>query len=164
MKNMRRAESEQTEVKQVCSVRVGDALYGVPIGHILEIVGKARPQQVPLAPEFIAGLVHYRGDVLTAVSLRRVLGLPGATAAQDLLVLESTDGPFGLTVDAVREVLTVSSADFEPSPSTVRNRKGLFAGAYKLGKGLMVMLEPDRLQPMRLAALRAGEQETACAR
>ncbi|MGD0913658.1 MAG: chemotaxis protein CheW, partial [Terracidiphilus sp.] len=48
---------------ELCSVRVGKTMFGVPIGHILEIVGSARPQPVPLAPDYVGGLVHYRGDV-----------------------------------------------------------------------------------------------------
>ncbi len=60
---------------EVCSVRVGKTKFGVPISHILEIVGAARPQPVPLAPGYVGGLVHYRGDVLTTVSLRHLLEL-----------------------------------------------------------------------------------------
>ena len=52
---------------EICSVRVGQGMYGIPITHILEIVGEAKPQRVPLAPGFIGGMVHYRGDVLTTV-------------------------------------------------------------------------------------------------
>jgi purine-binding chemotaxis protein CheW len=137
---------------EMCSVRIGKGLFGVPITHILEIVGGARPQPVPLAPGFVGGLVHYRGDVLTTVSLRTLLDLPSRDGPQDILVLESSGGCFGLLVDSVGEVLTVSSADFEPSPSTVtERRRALFAGAYKLKDGLMVMLDPERLEPMRLA-------------
>ena len=77
---------------EMCSVRVGKTLFGVPITHILEIVGGARPQPVPLAPAFVGGLVHYRGDVLTTVSLRQLLGLPPMEGRQDLLVLESAEG------------------------------------------------------------------------
>ena len=60
----------------MCSVRIGQTLFGIPITHILEIVGDTTPQNVPLAPEFVGGLVHYRGDVLTTVSLRQLLGMP----------------------------------------------------------------------------------------
>ena len=60
---------------EMCSVRLGKTLFGVPITHILEIVGAARPQPVPLAPGYVGGLVHYRGDVLTTVSLRQLLAL-----------------------------------------------------------------------------------------
>jgi len=138
---------------EVCSVRLGNMLFGVPISHILEIVGGARPQAVPLAPGYVGGLVHYRGDVLTTVSLRQLLGLLPKEGAQDILVLESAGGCFGLLVDSVGEVLTVSSADYEPNPSIVdERRRALLAGAYKLKDSLLVMLDPERLDPLRLGA------------
>ena len=137
---------------EVCSVRLGDTWFGVPITHILEIIGAARPQPVPLAPDYVGGLVHYRGDVLTTVSLRQLLDLPPKEGAQAILVLESDGGCFGLLVDAVGEVLTVSSADYEPNPSILdQRRKTLFAGAYKLKEKLLVMLNPERLDPLRLS-------------
>ena len=138
-------------VDEVCSVRVDTALFGVPIAHVLEILGKPALQPVPLAPFFIGGLVHYRGEVLAAVSLRRLLGLDPPPKPEDVLVFESPDGPFGLLVDSVGEVLHVSPADHEPNPATLENRRqSLFAGAWKLKDRLLVTLDPARLDPMRL--------------
>jgi purine-binding chemotaxis protein CheW len=119
---------------------------------VCEIVGGAHPQRVPLAPGFVGGLVHYRGDVLTTVSLRQLLNMPEYDGAQHVLVLESAAGNFGLLVDGVTEVTTVSSADFEAIPSTLEgSRRNLFASACKLPDGLMVMLQPEQLEPMHLA-------------
>jgi purine-binding chemotaxis protein CheW len=152
-----RKDKAAATLVEMCSVRLGATLFGVPITHILEIVGGARPQPVPLAPVFVGGLVHYRGDVLTTVSLRQLLGMPPKEGSQDLLVLESSGGNFGLLVDSVGEVLTVSSADHEPNPSILdERRRALFAGAYKLKDSLMVMLDPEQLDPMRLSAVLAA--------
>jgi len=140
---------------EVCSVRVGTTLFGIPIQHILEIVGSARPQPIPLAPGFVGGLIHYRGDVLTTVSLRYLLELPPRDGAQDVLVLESEAGCFGLQVDSVGEVLTVSGVDYEPNPSILRERRRtLLAGAYKLKDSLLIMLDPERLDPAQLDTAR----------
>ena len=148
----RRKKKSTAAQTEVCSVRVANGWFGVPITHILEIVGGTRPRPVPQAPGFVGGLVHYRGDVLTTVSLRQLLDLPVREGAEDMLVVESPGGCFGLLVDSVGEVLTVSSADFEANPSTINERRRvLFAGAYKLTHELMVMLDPERLDPMRLA-------------
>jgi len=153
----RKEKAASATLVEMCTVRLGAAIFGVPITHILEIVGGARPQPVPLAPVFVGGLVHYRGDVLTTVSLRQLLGMPPKEGRQDLLVLESCGGNFGLLVDSVGEVLTVSSADHEPNPSILdERRRALFAGAYKLKESLLVMLDPDQLEPMRLSAARAA--------
>jgi len=149
----KRGAQKTTVLQQICSVRLGQAIYGVPISHILEIVGQARPQPVPLAPEFVGGLVHYRGDVLTVVSLRQLFGLLPQDGRQDILVLESAGGCFGVLVDSVGEVLTASSADFETNPSTLgQARRDFIAGAYKLQNALMIMLDPERLDPVRLGA------------
>ncbi len=145
-----------SSLTELCSVRVGETLFGVPIAFILEIVGGAHPQCVPLAPDFVGGLVHYRGDVLTTVSLRQLLGLPPQQGKQDILVLESGSGCFGLLVDSVGEVLRVPASDHEPNPSILdERRRALFAGAYKLQNSLLVMLDPERLDPLRLAGLAA---------
>ncbi|MGA7107717.1 MAG: chemotaxis protein CheW [Terracidiphilus sp.] len=153
----RRTQKSASALVEVCSVRLGKTLYGMPIRHILEIVGGARPQPVPLAPGFVGGLVHYRGDVLTAVSLRQLLHLPPLDAPQDILVLESPGGCFGLLVDSVGEVLTVPAAQFEPNPSTLEEtRRDLVAGAYKLKDTLLVMLDAERLDPVRLSAAEAA--------
>lgn len=151
------SEDSSSALVEVCSVCLGPTLFGVPIRHILEIVGSARPQSVPLAPGFVGGLVHYRGDVLTTVSLRQLLGLPLLDEPQDILILESPGGCYGLLVDAVGEVLTLPAADHEANPSILHeNRRDLFAGAYKLKGSLLVMLDPERLDPMRLGAVRAA--------
>jgi purine-binding chemotaxis protein CheW len=137
---------------EMCSVRVGDTVFGVPIMRIVEILGTPVTHPVPLAPFHIGGLVHYRGEVLTAVSLRSLLEMPIHSRPPDMLVFEGPGGYFGLLVDAVGEVMTVAPRDFEANPSTLDDRrKALFAGAYKCDDGLLVMLDPGRLDPMQLS-------------
>jgi purine-binding chemotaxis protein CheW len=152
----RKKKAAETHV-EVCTLILGTSRFGLPITHILEIVGAVMPQPVPLAPIFVGGLVHYRGDVLTTVSLRQLLDMPPKEGRQDLLVLESPGGIFGLLVDSVCEVLTISSADYESNPSILdERRRALYAGAYKLKDSLLVMLDPEQLDPMRLNATRAA--------
>jgi purine-binding chemotaxis protein CheW len=144
--------AQKDEIIEMCSVRVGQTLYGVPITRILEILGTPATQPVPLAPSYVGGLVHYRGEVLTTVSLRRLLDMPARDVPEDILVFEGVDGYFGLLVDEVGEVMTVLPVDFEGNPSTLDDRrKALFAGTYKLNDALLVMLDPERLDPVHLA-------------
>lgn len=137
---------------EICSVRAGESTFGMPIMRILEILGESPTQPVPLAPAYIGGLAQYRGEVLTTVSLRSLLDMPPREGASNILVFECADGYFGVLVDEVGEVMTVMPEAFEANPSTLDDgRKALFAGACKLDGGLLVMLDPDRLDPMRLS-------------
>ncbi len=155
----------QESAQEVCSLRVGDTVFAVPIARILEILGKPFLQPVPLAPDFVGGLVHYRGEVLTGISLRRLLDMDPAPSPEDVLVFESPAGPFGLLVDSVGEVLSVSAAAYEPNPSTLDSCcQALFAGAWKLPDRLVAALDPERLDPLRLASAFADSRKGSHAR
>ena len=146
------ARTCKEQSQEVCSIRVGGTTFAVPITHLLEILNAPGSQSVPLAPYIVGGLVHYRGEVLTAVSLRRLLGMEPGNAPEHVLVFESEDGPFGLFVDAVGEVFRVNDSDHEPNPPTLEARgQALFAGEWKLKDQLLVSLDPARLVPVHLA-------------
>ncbi len=103
---------------------------------------------------YVGGLVHYRGDVLTTVSLRQLLALPPRDGSQDILVLESTGGCFGLLVDSVGEVLTVSAAEYEPNPSILDE-----TSPGSVGRGLQTQRpSADHARPR---APRSGQAELA---
>jgi purine-binding chemotaxis protein CheW len=107
-----------------------------------------------MSPLFIAGVVPYRGEVLTTVNLRALLGMETRSGDCCVLVMEDDEGAerFGLVVDAVGGVVTVSRRTLEANPCTLEARaKWLFDGAYKMESGLMVRLDPQRLCPSRLS-------------
>jgi purine-binding chemotaxis protein CheW len=144
---------EESESASLCSMFAGSESFGIDTGKIREVLGKRELERVPMAPAFVAGVVPYRGDVLTTVSFRALLGLPESTEAGCVLVLEDDDGEerFGLMVDAVGGVVTVERKMLEANPCTLEARcKWLFDGAYKMPNGLMVQLDPQKLRPSRL--------------
>jgi purine-binding chemotaxis protein CheW len=145
---------DDDDSSSLCSMYVGDESFGIDTGKIREVLGNRELERVPIAPAFVAGVVPYRGDVLTAVSFRALLGLPDSTKAGCVLVLEDDKGQerFGLLVDAVGGVVTVNRGMLEANPCTLEARcKWLFDGAYKMQTGLMVQLDPQKLRPSRLA-------------
>jgi purine-binding chemotaxis protein CheW len=154
MRNDEANAIDAVDTVSICSLRVAAALFGIDTRQIREVLGSTRPQRVPLAPKYIAGVVPYRGEVLTTVCFRALLGLESMTAAGCVLVLDSdnADERFGLMVDGVAGVVTMASSELEPNPSALDARcMALFDGAYKMPSGLMVRLDPQRLQPSRLA-------------
>jgi purine-binding chemotaxis protein CheW len=142
------------EKRSLCSVHVGGQIYGVDITEVCEILGPSDLRFVPRAPYFIGGLVHYRGEVLTAVSLRALLGMPPFEGKNCVLVIETNGEAYGLLVDEVKEVVPVIAANFEATPPTAdMQHKTLLLGTYKLQRGLMLQLDTARLEPMALTAM-----------
>ena len=145
---------ESTDTVSLCSLRAGAGLYGIDTRQIREVLGKTTPQCVPLAPGYIAGVVPYRGEVLTTLSFRALLGLDVWPGVNCVLVLDDEENGerFGLMVDGVGGVVTMAADALEANPAGLDARSlALFEGAYRTAAGLMVRLEPRLLRPSRLA-------------
>jgi purine-binding chemotaxis protein CheW len=144
----------EDDAVSLCSMFAGSESFGIDTKKIREVLGNRDLQRVPMAPAFIGGVVPYRGEVLTTVDFRALLGMGKHTETSCVLVLEDEDGAgrFGLVVDAVGGVVTVNRNMLEANPCTLESRgKWLFDGAYKMETGLMVQLDPQKLRPSRLA-------------
>jgi purine-binding chemotaxis protein CheW len=155
---------EEAENVSLCSMFAGEGTFGIDTGKIREVLGKRELQRVPMAPAFVAGVVPYRGDVLTTVSFRALLGLAENEDAGCVLVLDDDGGQerFGLVVDAAGGVVTVRRSMLEANPCTLDARcRWLFDGAYKTENGLLVQLDPQKLRPSRLAETGMFRQDGA---
>jgi purine-binding chemotaxis protein CheW len=146
-------ELNKDEVVSMCSLRVDQQVFGIDASKVREVLGKCWIQKVPLAPAFIAGVITNRGEVLTTVDLRSLLGLEARSGARTVLVLEDEDDGegFGLVVDLAGGMVPASAKTLESNPSTLCARsKALFDGAYKLPTGLMIRLNVEALRPALL--------------
>ena len=145
---------EENDAVSLCSLSAGGETFGIDTRKIREVLGERELQRVPMSPTFIAGVVPYRGEVLTTVNLRALLGMEVHLGRCCVLVMEDDEVAerFGLVVDAVGGVVTVSGRMLEENPCTLEARgKWLFDGAYKVDAGLLVRLDPQRLCPSRLS-------------
>ncbi len=154
---------EEDGAISLCSLYAGKEIFGIDTKKIREVLGERELQRVPMSPPFIAGVVPYRGEVLTTVNLRALLGLEQREGRCCVLVMEVEEGAerFGLMVDSVGGVMTLSHSIFEPNPCTLGARaKWLFDGAYKLETGLMAQLDPQKLRLTRLSETGLFRQST----
>jgi purine-binding chemotaxis protein CheW len=154
MRDAAEPRTDAGDTLSICSLRVGTGLFGIDTRQIREVLGTTVPRCVPLAPPYIAGVLPYRGEVLTTVCFRALLGLECWAGANCVLVFddEQNEERFGLMVDGIGGVIAVEPSALEANPSGLDARsQELFDGAYKLPSGLMVRLDPQRLRPSRLA-------------
>jgi purine-binding chemotaxis protein CheW len=155
---------EVQDTISLCSMIAGDCLFGIDTRMIKEVLGKRVLRRVPHAPSYIAGIVSYRGDVLTAVSLRALLGLAPIAGESTTMVLhdkESGDS-FGFMVDSVAGVVVVERKTHTHNPSTLDERSALlYDGAFRREDDLIVQLTPQKLRPRRLGEIALFRNELA---
>ncbi|MBC7740970.1 MAG: purine-binding chemotaxis protein CheW [Bdellovibrionaceae bacterium] len=92
--------------------------YGIPIGAVREINEFSEIIPIPRTPDFVIGVMNLRGKVVPVVDLRMKFGMERIqnTAQTCIIVIDTTIGQVGSVVDAVCEVVTLSSSQIEPPP------------------------------------------------
>ncbi len=137
-----------TKPKQFCTFYLGYQCFGLDVLHVQEIVRSQVLTHVPLAPPMVRGLINLRGQIVTAIDLRRRLCMPDP--AEDIepvnVVVQTDDGAVSLLVDEIGDVLEVDDQAFEPPPATLLGpASDVILGAYKLADQLLVVLDPERV-------------------
>jgi purine-binding chemotaxis protein CheW len=130
-----------------CTFFVQGLFLGVEVSRVQEVIRYQTLTRVPLASNVIGGLMNLRGQIVTAIDLRRRLALverePGELPIN--VVVRSSDGAVSLLVDQIGDVIEVEESAFERPPQTLSgNARELIRGAYKLEGQLLLVLDTDR--------------------
>jgi purine-binding chemotaxis protein CheW len=126
---------------------VGDLFFGVDVLSVQEVLRFQQMTHVPKAPEVIEGLINLRGQIVTAIDLRRRLRLPPRSGDQvpTNVVIRTDDGAVSLLVDEIGDVLDVDAATYERPPENLDPAvQGIIRGVYKLKGRLLLILDTER--------------------
>jgi purine-binding chemotaxis protein CheW len=131
---------------QFATFFVGDLCFGIEVMRVQEVLRYQEITRVPEAPSVIEGLINLRGQIVTAIDMRRRLGLPGrpADVVPMNMVVRCDDGALSLLVDEIGDVIEVGEAAWEEPPPTLTGEQAkLVRGVYKLERRLMLVLQTD---------------------
>lgn len=141
-------KSENEELLQLVSFRIGSEEFGVDILQVQEINRMMEITDLPNSPDFIEGIINLRGKIISIIDLRKKLGMLSVERTNDtrIIVLEMHGSTVGFIVDEVNEVLRVPSKVIEPPPDMVGGIKSEYIKAVgKLETGLLILLDFDSL-------------------
>ena len=154
------AQSSSDARRQFITFRSGDQEFGADIMTSREIRGWTPTTPLPHAPAYVCGVINLRGVVLPVVDLKARLaqGATDATQKQVIIVVKCANRTIGLLVDAVSDIITVTSADIQGTPELARDAQDQFVdGIAVLDDRMVTILSMDQLT----ASLAAAEQALA---
>ena len=136
------------EADLVLTITVGGQPCGVPVLLVRDVLGTQSITPIPLAPVEIEGAMNLRGRIVTAVDLRRRLGLPPREAgAQPMsIVVEHGGELYSMLADAVGDVVPLAAADRAPNPPTLDALwRDVSRGVHRSDGQLLILLDVERL-------------------
>ena len=130
--------------RQYVSFWIGDQLLGVPVRVVQEVLNPQEIARIPRARSEISGLLNLRGQIVTAVNLRRRLQLPDLEEDRESInvVVRHQEEPFSILVDEVGDVITVDEETFDHVPPTLDVVwRGVTKGVYRMEGRLFVIVD-----------------------
>ena len=122
--------------------------YGVDIGTVREIIRMQDVTSVPHRPDYVSGVINLRRRITPVVDLRKRFNLPETEISREsrIVVVDIDGQDIGMIVDAVTEVLRISSDQIEP-PSNMIAAGGsdYIVGIAKLESQLVLLLDLERV-------------------
>lgn len=158
------AASVEQSTCQVATFFVKELFFGIPVLQVQEVLRYQEMTRVPLAPDLIEGLINLRGQIVTAIDMRRRLKLAPREAGEQPMnmVLRSEDGAVSLLVDEIGDVLELRRELYEPPPENVAwELREMITGVYKLEGRLLLVLDTEKVlqvQPASQEFQRMGER------
>ena len=143
-KRVTETETAADGSRQYSTFYVEDLFFGIEVLKVQEVLRYQEMTRVPLAPEVIEGLINLRGQIVTAIDMRRRLRLnPRADGQTPMnMVVRTADGPVSLLVDEIGDVVEVDADSYEKPPENIDpGARDLIQGVYKLKDRLLLVLD-----------------------
>lgn len=133
---------------QYATFYVGGALLGLDISIVQEINRNMVLTRVPHAPPCVRGVMNLRGEVVSVLDLRYLLGLPPSEPTKHSRnIIVKCDGELvGIWVDQVADILSLSQNDVLPPPSNLGGFQARFVrGVYQQPESLVMIVDPKEI-------------------
>jgi len=110
--------TDEAGIRQLVSFAIHEQNYCVDVLAVREIRMWNGATALPNSPDFIRGVINLRGNIVPIVDLCMRFGLgPTELMAGHVVVIVATDtAQFGLLVDSVSDIITVSRKDIADIP------------------------------------------------
>ncbi len=126
--------------------------YGIPILKVREIIKLLEITSIPKTPGYIKGVINLRGKIISIMDLRLKFGLEEKEYNERTCIvvveisLNDTRKLMGLIVDAVSEVVNLTTDQIEPPPEYgYQNNQGFLTGVGKVKERVILLLDIERI-------------------
>ncbi len=141
---------EQTKAEQelqLVTFRLANEEYGLPITKVQEINRLVAVTKLPKTPSFMEGIINLRGRIIPVIDLRKRFSMAITDHDDDtrIIIVEISGQIVGVMVDAVTEVVRLSTLNIDPPPLSVAADASYINGVGKINNRLIVLLDIDKI-------------------
>ncbi len=132
------------------SFLIGDEYFAVPVAKVLNVLEKQQISQVPNAPDYLRGVINFRGEIISVVRTHRKFGMEDIDddAKYVIITLELDRGEenlvLGAIADKVKDVISIPEDEIKPTPKVDTDFKtDYLKGIYQKDDRFILILNVD---------------------
>lgn len=130
---------------------IGNEYFGISVSRMLEVLHRQEINHIPEAPEFILGVINFRGEIIPVLNMHERFGIkPAEDSKEAILVLEPhvKDQKYllGIRADKVIDVVEIAETEIQGVNETgLKYRPEYVSGAIEVGGRFVILLETDKV-------------------
>ncbi|WP_066504930.1 chemotaxis protein CheW [Abyssisolibacter fermentans] len=134
--------------KQFVVFKLGKEEYGIDIMNVKEIGPYQESVKIPNAPDFVEGIINYRGKVIPIICLKKRFNLVSKEVDNNtrIIVINLNEKQIGFIVDEASQTIRLNDSNIDSTPDIVSSvdRKYL-TGVGKLDERLIILIDLEKV-------------------
>ncbi len=124
--------------------------FAIPVKEVEEVLPPSKWHFLPGLPSYILGVINWRMEIITILSLEKLLKIPSSRLDKKrsrLIVLKVEDMVIALEVPKVVDVLTFTKESIQNIPADIQSQPQgkFFLGYVKVENRLIILLDLPKL-------------------
>ena len=136
------ASAELYVKNKYISLNLNEDFYCIALDYVREVLKDTVITKIPGLPDFIAGVMHLRGDYITVIDLKRFLNLPASKQSADknpVIIIKCNELKLALLIDRINELFEFQESDISESS------EGYYSSEFMYNNVLYTVLNVEKI-------------------
>lgn len=125
-----------------------DQIFGIPIAHVVQIVGMQKITEMPEFPNYAKGIINLRGSIIPVIDIRLRLGKPERSYDERtcIIVTQINESDIGFIVDSVDSVTDIDEENIAQPPKVTSGYSNAYVtGIAKYNQSVVLLIDIEKI-------------------
>lgn len=125
---------------------IGEEIFGIEVYKVIEILSPQKVYSIPELPDFLAGVINVREEVIPLIDLRKRFGVKSSDSEARIIIVKYDSEKIALLVGEIKEIISLSNKEITSPPMIFKGLKRKYlTGIGKKDGRIIILLNIDDL-------------------
>lgn len=147
-----KTRNEDRHKSSYLSFRLDKEVFAVSVHKVLEVLEIQKITEVPRTPDYMRGVINFRGEILPVIDTRVKFNLPPAQETNKTviivldLIIKDKQMMIGALADGVKDVIEIAAEEIKPVPEMGSHYNTEFLnGMFKADDDFIMILDIEKV-------------------